>query len=472
MSSVRPFVLAILLGLAPALAGCVETPRPDPALDVPAAYRAARDTSAPLPRAAWWTAFRSAELTRIAEAAEAGNLDIAVAVARIRQADAQARVVGAALLPTLDLSASAARSRSADLSGRGSEGANRFGTSLAARYELDFWGRARSETEAADQLARASRFDRDTVALTATSSAAGSYMRIVAARDRKAIARLNLESATRVLTIIRERLAVGTATALDLAQQESVVASLRAEIPPLDQIIEQEIATLAVLVGRAPERLSVRGASMDALAVPRVGAGVPSALLARRPDIAAAEARLEAAHANVNAARAAFFPTISLTAAGGIESLALTSLFQPGAAFYAIGAGLAQPIFDGGRLQGQFDIQEAAQEELLQAYRAAVLNAFADVERALIAVRQLAEQERLQRESLASSRRAYDIAEQRLREGTVDLVTVLNTQTTLFQAQDALTRVRLARFLASVSLYQALGGGWTVAQGRAETAAR
>ncbi|MCP8939606.1 efflux transporter outer membrane subunit [Alsobacter sp. SYSU M60028] len=468
----RPFVLAILLGLAPALAGCVETPRPDPALDVPAAYRAARDTSAPLPRAAWWTAFRSAELTRIAEAAEAGNLDIAVAVARIRQADAQARVVGAALLPTLDLSASAARSRSADLSGRGSEGANRFGTSLAARYELDFWGRARSETEAADQLARASRFDRDTVALTATSSAAGSYMRIVAARDRKAIARLNLESATRVLTIIRERLAVGTATALDLAQQESVVASLRAEIPPLDQIIEQEIATLAVLVGRAPERLSVRGASMDALAVPRVGAGVPSALLARRPDIAAAEARLEAAHANVNAARAAFFPTISLTAAGGIESLALTSLFQPGAAFYAIGAGLAQPIFDGGRLQGQFDIQEAAQEELLQAYRAAVLNAFADVERALIAVRQLAEQERLQRESLASSRRAYDIAEQRLREGTVDLVTVLNTQTTLFQAQDALTRVRLARFLASVSLYQALGGGWTVAQGRAETAAR
>nr|WP_256515623.1 efflux transporter outer membrane subunit [Alsobacter ponti] len=461
-----------MLGLAPALAGCVETPRPDPALDVPAAYRAARDTSAPLPRAAWWTAFRSAELTRIAEAAEAGNLDIAVAVARIRQADAQARVVGAALLPTLDLSASAARSRSADLSGRGSEGANRFGTSLAARYELDFWGRARSETEAADQLARASRFDRDTVALTATSSAAGSYMRIVAARDRKAIARLNLESATRVLTIIRERLAVGTATALDLAQQESVVASLRAEIPPLDQIIEQEIATLAVLVGRAPERLSVRGASMDALAVPRVGAGVPSALLARRPDIAAAEARLEAAHANVNAARAAFFPTISLTAAGGIESLALTSLFQPGAAFYAIGAGLAQPIFDGGRLQGQFDIQEAAQEELLQAYRAAVLNAFADVERALIAVRQLAEQERLQRESLASSRRAYDIAEQRLREGTVDLVTVLNTQTTLFQAQDALTRVRLARFLASVSLYQALGGGWTVAQGRAETAAR
>ena len=163
----------------------------------------------------------------------------------------------------------------------------------------------------------------------------------------------------------------------------------------------------------------------------------------------------------MNAARAAFFPTISLTAQGGLESLALRSLFNEGAAFYAMGAGLTQPIFEGFRLEGQLEQQQGRQAELLQAYRSSVINGFADVERALIAVRQLAEQERLQRDSLASSRRAYDIAEQRLREGTVDLITVLNTQTTLFQAEDALTQVRLARFLAAISLYQALGGGWT-----------
>ncbi len=253
--------LSALLALAlaaPALTGCIQTPRPDPALDVPQAFsNAPRDRAAAPPRADWWKAFGSAELTRMVQAAEAENLDIAAAVARIQQADAQAKIAGSALLPVVDLSASTARSRSAALSGRGgTNGSNRFGSSLSASYELDFWGKNQSIRAAADQNALATRFDRDTVALTVAATTATTYVRILAAKDRRRIANQNLQSATRVLTIIRERLEVGTATALDLAQQESVVANLRANIPPLEQIIAQETATLAVLLGRAPERLT------------------------------------------------------------------------------------------------------------------------------------------------------------------------------------------------------------------------
>ncbi|MGL4442886.1 MAG: TolC family protein, partial [Alsobacter sp.] len=180
--------------------------------------------------------------------------------------------------------------------------------------------------------------------------------------------------------------------------------------------------------------------------------------------------RLAAANADVQAARKAFFPSISLTAAGGFESIALSSLFNPGAGFYSIGAGLVQPIFEGWRLQGELDLARGREAELLQGYRRAVIGAFADVDRALAAVRKLAEQERLQRESLESSRRAYELAGQRLREGTVDIVTVLNVQQSLFQAEDALTQVRLARLLASISLYQALGGGFVTVDPRAVAA--
>ena len=253
---------------------------------------------------------------------------------------------------------------------------------------------------------------------------------------------------------------MGTATSLDLAQQETVVANLRAAIPPLQQQVEQETATLAVLIGHAPERLVVKGGGLGVVTIPAIRPGLPSALLRQRPDIAFAEAQLAAADANVDAARAAFFPTINLTAQGGFESLALRSLFNSQSAFYSLAAGLTQPIFEGFRLEADLEQQRGRQAELLQAYRRSVISAFADVERALSATRRLAEQERLQRQALASSRQAYEIAEQRLREGTVDLVTVLTTQQSLFQADDAVTQVRLARLQAAVALYQALGGGW------------
>lgn len=460
-------LLAVLL-----LGGCLAADPPDPKLDVPAAFRQSGErVPAPPVRQDWWKSFRSAELTRLTEAASVDNLDIAAAVARIEQADARARIAGSALLPLIGASSDARRTRAGSADGsRVGEGVNRYGVGLSASYEIDLWGRNRDILRAAEGDALAARFDRDVVALTSTASTVQLYVRIMAGRDRIRIARNNLDSAQRVERLIRDRVEAGTATALDLAQQQSVVAGLRADIPPIELAIEENTASLAVLVGRAPERVAVAGSGMGSLALPQVRAGLPSELLARRPDIALAEARLAAANADVQAARKAFFPSISLTAAGGFESIALSSLFNPGAGFYSIGAGLVQPIFEGWRLQGELDFARGREAELLQGYRRAVIGAFADVDRALAAVRKLAEQERLQRESLESSRRAYELAGQRLREGTVDIVTVLNVQQSLFQAEDALTQVRLARLLASISLYQALGGGFVTADMRANAA--
>jgi outer membrane protein, multidrug efflux system len=273
-----------------------------------------------------------------------------------------------------------------------------------------------------------------------------------------------------VLALIHERVTVGTATSLDEAQQTTVVAQLRAAIPPLEQQIEQDASTLAVLLGRAPERVVIKGGGIARIAFPRIDPGLPSELLARRPDVQSAEEQLAAASADVTVARAQFYPSIQLTGQGGFESLALKSLFGPGAGFYSLAAGLTQPIFSGGRLEGQLQQAQGRESELLEVYRKAIVSAFADVERALVAVRQLARQEQLQAQAVESSRKAYQISEQRLREGTVDIVTVLNTQSSLFQSQDSLAQVRIARLQAIVALYQALGGGWDLAPRRSRSA--
>jgi NodT family efflux transporter outer membrane factor (OMF) lipoprotein len=458
---------AVLLALP--LGGCLITGEQiAAAIDIPKLYRAGpRNPDAALPSVLWWRGFRSRELTDLVEEAITSNLDIAAAVARIVQADAQSRVAGAPLLPVVDLGGSATRSRASQNTGTGTTTASRgpserttYSTSLSASYEIDFWGKNRAAQRAAEELAVASRFDREVVALTSVVGVANTYFQVLAARDRLRVARENIEAAARVFKLIQERFEVGTASALDIAQQESVVNSQRAAVPPLEQALRQDMATLAVLIGRAPEHVRLRGGSMWQISVPPVTPGLPSDLLAQRPDIREAEAQLASANANVHAARAAFFPSIQLTGEGGYTSAVLKTLLRPESAFFNLAAGFTQPIFDGARLQGLFDLQKGRQDELLQLYRKAVINGFADVERALIAVQQTARRERLQREVVASSRRAFEIAETRLREGTVDLITVLNTQQALFQAEDTLLVARLARLQAVVSLFQALGGGW------------
>jgi NodT family efflux transporter outer membrane factor (OMF) lipoprotein len=457
---------AAAIALSLSLAGCfLDLEKIPAAIDIPKDYREGpRNADAALPSLLWWRGFRSKELADLVEEALASNLDVAAAVARIVQADAQARVAGAPLLPALDFSGNAVRSRASQTTGSGtSSGPSERSTytmTLSASYEIDFWGKNRAAQRSAEETAVASRFDREVVALITVATVANTYFQVLAAQDRLRVARDNLAAASRVYNLIQQRFNAGTASALDVAQQESVVNTQRAAIPPLRQSLRQDMATLAVLVGRAPAYVVVRGGSMSRIAIPPVTPGIPSDLLAQRPDIRQAEAQLAAANADVHAARAAFFPSVQLTGDGGYQSAVLRTLVRPESVFFNLAAGLTQPLLDGLRLKGLFDLQRGRQDELLQLYRKAVINGFADVERALVAVQQTAARERLQREVVRSSRRAFEIAEIRLREGTVDLVTVLNTQQTLFQAQDVLAQARLARLQAAVGLVQALGGGW------------
>jgi NodT family efflux transporter outer membrane factor (OMF) lipoprotein len=460
---------ALVVALALPAAGCLLTDdKLDPALDIPAAYKegpkSEKVAEAALPKLDWWRGFKSRELTEIVEQARESNLDVAAAVARIVQADAQSRIAGASLLPIVDADGGVTKSKSSENINNTGVGGGKartvYAASLTASYEIDFWGKNRATLQSAEQSAVAARYDREVVSLATEAATANAYFQVLSSQDRLRVARDNLTSATRVLNLIKQRLDAGTASELDTSQQESVVNNLRAAIPPLEQNLQQNKNALALLMGIPPERVTIRGGSLRAIAIPRVTPGLPSELITQRPDIKFAEAQLAAADADVANARAQLLPSITLTGTGGYQSAALKMLFEPQSTFYSLAAGVTQPIFEGGRLMGNVDLQKGRQDELMQNYRKSVVSGFTDVDNALIAIRQTAEAERLLAAVVNSSRRAFQISEQRLNEGTVDLVTVLNTQQTLYQAQDALAQARLNRLSAVVQLYQALGGGW------------
>jgi multidrug efflux system outer membrane protein len=459
--SIRIASALSMLVLAPGLSGCIlGSERPDLNLEIPATYREesrasrnAPDTS--VPAADWWRGFRSSELTALMEAAQIYNLDIAVAVAQIIQADAQVGISGAPLLPSLTGTATAERIRNAASSTGGfSTGPttfNQFNMGLTASYMVDFWGKNRATLFESDEV----------VTLTTIVTVANTYFQVLAAQDELRVARRNLAAAERILTLIKQQFAGGTASQLDLSQQEALVASVRASIPPLQVTLQQSIAALALLVARAPANFNVIGGTTSAIAVPRVTPGMPSELLYQRPDIREAEAQLASSNFSVEAARAAFFPQIQLTAQTGVQSAALASLFGPGAWFYTLSAGLTQPLFDGFLLESQLKQAKGLQLQFLQAYRKAVLSAFVDVENALVALAKFTLQERLQTDAVVASRKAFDVSETQFRGGTVNLLTVLQTQQTLFTNENTLVLVRLSKLLAASSLFQALGGGWT-----------
>jgi len=446
------------LALSPALSGCIlGSERPELNLDMSATYRAAPkgDADAAVPVLDWWRGFRSSELTSLMEAAQTYNLDIAVAIAQIVQADGQVGVSGAPLLPSVTGNASAEALRQ---TGKESQ---LYSVGLSASYMLDFWGKNRATLYAAEENATVSRYNREVVTLTTVVTVANTYFQILAAQDEIRVTRQNLAAAERILAIIRNQFNGGTASQLDLSQQEALVATQRAAIPPLEVTLAQNIDALAVLVARAPANFTVRGGSTRQIVVPRVTPGLPSELLYQRPDIRQVEAQLASSNFSVEAARAAFFPQIQLTGTTGFQSAALASLFTPGAWFYTLTASLTQPIFDGFLLESQLKQAKGVQLQNLQAYRKAVLSAFSDVEKALIALQKFTLQERLQNDVVTASRKAFDVAETQLRGGTVNLITVLQTQQTLFTAENNLVLVRLNKLLAASSLFQALGGGWT-----------
>ncbi len=407
----------------------------------------------------WWNSFGSAQLTALVAAALAASPDTAIAAERVRQAEAQARIAGASLFPALNFGAGTGR-RETRPPGGGWSGENSSSGALSASYELDLWGKNASGLRSAEASLRASRFDQQTVRLTLAAGVASGYFQVLSLRGRTAIARENLAIAERVFKLVDARVRNGAASKLDLARQQAAVLSLRASIPPLELQQRQTLYALAILAGRPPEGFEAAGASVSALAVPRVDPALPADLLVRRPDIASAEAQLAAANANVAAARAALLPDISLTGSAGLASNVLVNFLNTPTAALALGASLMQPIFDGGRLRGQVDVAASRERELIETYRKSVLAALADVEGALAAGGGTAEQEALQAQVLEQARIALRLAEIRYREGADDVLTVLDAQRTLFAAEDQLAQIRLARLQASIGLYKALGGGW------------
>jgi NodT family efflux transporter outer membrane factor (OMF) lipoprotein len=460
---VRIVTLIAGISIVPSLTGCVITgyEKPDLALEVPDNYRAAHGQNAP-PELDWWRGFRSTELTDLVEQAQSWNFDIAVAIAQIEQADALVRIAGAPLFPAVNFDASVTRSQSPVLATGGGPKVTTtiFNTNLTASYVLDIWGKNRAALLAAEENGVESRFNKEAVRLTTITVVADTYFTVLGTQDRLRIAHNNVAAAAHILDLVKLQAKVGTLSGLDVAQQEALLATERALIPALELTVRQNMQALALLVGRAPEHVNVRGGSLTRLTTPRVTPGLPSDILTQRPDVRQAETQLASANYSVESARAAFFPTIQLTGEAGFQSTALRTLFGPGAFFWSAAASLAQPVFDGFLLQGQLEQQIGLQKQFLQAYRKSVISAFVNVEQALIAIEEDTRQERLQSAAVEASRRAFHLVEVQLQAGTVNLTTVLQAEQTLFTAEDTLAQVRTARFQAVIALYQALGGGW------------
>ncbi len=356
----KAWARALLLALlTTALAACGLQPHPlDHTQPEPAQWL--EGNVGEWPGADWWSGFGSPELETLLHSAAAANPDLRAAAARLLQAEAQARIAGAPLLPSVDLSASAARQ------GRfGDDAGNSYGLSAGASYELDLWGRVRAGREAALAGLDASRHDRDTVALTLSSSVANTWLQVLALRERLAIAELNLANAERVLAVVEARVRNGVAPRLELAQQQATVARQRAVLPPLQQQQREALSSLALLLGRNPGEVAVHTPGLVDLQPPAVNTGLPSELLARRPDIRRSEAQLVAAEANLVAARAALYPSLRLSAASGVQGSSASGLFDDNPT-YSLAAGLVQPIFEGGRLRAQRDLVDARRLELLQ----------------------------------------------------------------------------------------------------------
>lgn len=459
----RLFLSLLLSGTL--LSGCAQGDYGSTASPIapPTTWTQADGTNAasPWPAADWWGGFGSAELVSLLADARTANPDLAAAAARLLQADARARAAGADLLPSLNASAGISRQET-DLSGAGGRsGRSSANVGLSASYELDFWGANRAAADSAAISAAISRLDQETVALTVTSTVANTYFQVLSLRDRIRSAEENLTLAERVMAVVDARFRNGAATALEVAQQRTALTSQRATLPALRQ---QELAAsnaLAVLLGRAPTDLSLSATGLGGLGLPATGVGTPADLLERRPDLKAASKQLEAAGADIVAARAALYPSATLNLSGNLTGGGVSSLVSAPTAVANMGLSLTQSLFDGGRRSAQVEVAQARRVELVETYRKAILTGFSDVETALAAARNAEKQRVLQEEAVRLARELFRLAETRYREGATDLLTLLDAQRSLLSAQDQLTQVRLSELLAAISLYRALGGGWS-----------
>lgn len=436
-----------------------------PPVDLPPAWSA--ETAAPTgervdaSQSPWWQAYGSAELDALIRAALAHNHDLAAAVARIEQTRATVRISRAALLPSAAASASASRSRQEE------DHRTSYGSAdqaqLSVGYELDLWGKNRRATAAARAELAASVYDHDAVALVLQADVATYYFQVLALRDRLQIAHQNLSAAQQLLDLVQVRFDNGAATALDIAQQKSAVLNIESQIPALQQSLATTEHALAVLLGRPPGQGVVIAPSLQTLQLPAVATIPPAALLDQRPDIRAAEASLIAANADIGSARAELLPSLNLSA-----SAAASGLITSGSGTTAsVAAAFAQTLFDGGARRAQVQVSRARRRILTENYLQAVLASLQDVQDSLVQVSSNATQADILKQVARHAAEAYDLARIRYDNGAEDLLTLLDAQRTRLNAQDSLLQAQLAEYVASASVFKAVGGGW-----REDTAAR
>lgn len=430
-----------------------------PAITTPSQWRTPAPTADSLANLPWWQVFNDPVLTNLITTALHNNQDLRIAAARVEQALGNYRIQRASLLPWLNGSADWTRGRSG-ISGQTSGQFDVFGS---LSYEIDFWGRIRRLTEAARAQLLASEEGRKAVYISLVDQVATTYFNLRTLDAQLTIARQTLASRTNSLELTKVKYDnnYGIVSELDVRQAESQVYSAQSSIVELERSVATTENALSFLLGANPGPIE-RGRSLTEQQQPAsIPAGLPSDLLLRRPDILAAEQRLIAANANIGAARAAYFPTISITAALGLQSIQLQDLFSAGTSkAWNFAPQIAGPIFNGGRVRAGVQVAEGQKQELLAAYEQSIQNAFREVDDALVSVAKLREQIHISEASVASEQRRLELSLDRYENGVSGYLDVLDAERSLFSAQTGLAQARGDLLSAVSQAYKALGGGW------------
>ncbi|HSC66257.1 MAG TPA: efflux transporter outer membrane subunit [Cellvibrio sp.] len=416
--------------------------------------------------ARWWQAFNAPTLNELMLLADQQSPDVLIAAERVHQAELQMRIANSTLFPSLNATASSGERRSENSAGQ-STNVESTAANLAVSYEVDLWGGLAAGRESARAGYDATRFDQDAALLSIKAAIASGWFQWLSLQERIATAQKNIEIAERVQKVVDARYRNGAATAAEVAQQKTNLLTQRATLPPLQLQARQTRTALAILLGKTPQEFILADAHLMDVAVPVIAPGTPAELVTRRPDLAASEALLMAANADIVQARAALLPGINLSANAGKSASELFSL-NPATQASGWTVSLAQSLFNGGRVLNQKRLSEARREEILLQYHKAILVALQEVDTALASSDVSRQQEINLQEILVQAERSMRLTEVRYREGSDDLLSLLVAQRTLFLAQDSLVQQRLARLNSAVDLYKSLGGGWQLAQQDAE----
>lgn len=451
------------IAVAMLLAGC-KSVGPDyqrPNLDVPAQYNEAADAAESKVISAWWMLYQDQTLNDLVNKARQNNTDIKLAVARIEEADAVAREVGAAVLPQVNVDAAASRSRVTELGANPVQNnpRNNYKAQLGTTFEIDFWGKLRRAQESARAQVLSTRYAKDTIALSLAGLVASNYLTIRSLDSQIAISQDNLKTRNESLALAKRRLEGGVVSALDVYQAEVASTNLTAQLAELARLRALSLHQLAVLTGEL--NLNLAAADLNILPIPPTPpAGLPSSLLEARPDVRQAEQQMIAANANIGVAKAALYPSISLTAGLGGESLELGNILKSAARIWSGGLSLNLPIFDSGKRNAQVDQASAKQKQALASYEGAVQNAFREVNDALVDLRQNTEREAALNLSQEAAKKALTIANNRYQAGYSAYLDVLDAQRVYNETALAAVQSRQSRLSATVALFKALGGGW------------